>query len=740
MKKVLAIILSLCMILTSASFVYAADDIKIIIKDEAKTFDQMPVIIEGRTLVPMRGIFESLGASIAWDDATKTVTAKKSGKTISLVIGEKNAIVNGEFKTLDVAPEIINGRTMVPVRFVSETLGEEVGWDGDTRTVTVGTGKLHMAKIKNPVRRNVPTEFTRSNSYDDLIFYDAPVNSEFESSIPDKYDEIITPDDLLDVSQMDVQVEGLDVKTSVVSVDGADFTKALRVEVNGNPEKDTAAIFRFNKKISGMKETDVCLITFRIRCVKPYPETDTAQIKVQVEHPVTFKKALFEPFGTSDVNWQTIYLVFRGIEGCENVGIRFGYGPQIVEVGEFSIKNFGQDVKLPASPTQSHANNPELLPGAKWRAEALQRIEEIRKGDFNVIVKDKEGNVIKGAEVELDMFDHEFQWGCIYKEHPDFSRLFNGTLMESSMKWGLYNPEKSMTSFEKAWSEGVRYFRGHSIIFEKLVSSRGNNLIPPECGIAIENKDKAMLDKLIQDHMNEIMPRFDKFVVDWDVENETVSKTLFTDAFGEEYIKEIYDWARQADPDGVLCYNETSVFNEGFKPKVESYIEMGADIDAIGLQSHMDNADVSMMQLKELYDWLAEKGFRLRVTEFSCGNFEDELKRASYMRDFMINAFSHEAMDAFYLWGFQDGKTYASYSLFFDKDGNRKLCLDQWEDLIYNKWWTKDAKATTGADGKATVRGFYGDYDVTVTANGKTKTVMAAYHKGYNNTLEIVME
>lgn len=69
-------------------------------------------------------------------------------------------------------------------------------------------------------------------------------------------------------------------------------------------------------------------------------------------------------------------------------------------------------------------------------------------------------------------------------------------------------------------------------------------------------------------------------------------------------------------------------------------------------------------------------------------------------------------------------------------------------DLYYNDFAQFDERwigvleefIATGADGKATVRGFYGDYDITVNANGKTKTVMAAYHKGYNNILEITVE
>ncbi len=60
--------------------------------------------------------------------------------------------------------------------------------------------------------------------------------------------------------------------------------------------------------------------------------------------------------------------------------------------------------------------------------------------------------------------------------------------------------------------------------------------------------------------------------------------------------------------------------------------------------------------------------------------------------------------------------------------------------MVYNKWWTRDAKAATYASGKATVRGYYGDYDVTVAANGQTKTAMVAYHKGYDNVLEITLD
>lgn len=97
--------------------------------------DQEPTIVEGRTLVPLRAIFEALGASVEWDGATSTVTSQKGDTTISLTIGTNTLYRNGEAKVLDVPAQIMNGRTMVPARAVAEAYGVNVGWDGNTRTV-----------------------------------------------------------------------------------------------------------------------------------------------------------------------------------------------------------------------------------------------------------------------------------------------------------------------------------------------------------------------------------------------------------------------------------------------------------------------------------------------------------------------------------------------------------------------------------------------------------------------------
>lgn len=99
--------------------------------------DAAPFIQHGTTLVPVRGVFEKLGATLEWDGATESVIAKRFDAEIQLTVGKKEALVNGEVKELLVAPVNVNGRVHIPLRFVSEALGAEVDWDANTWTISI---------------------------------------------------------------------------------------------------------------------------------------------------------------------------------------------------------------------------------------------------------------------------------------------------------------------------------------------------------------------------------------------------------------------------------------------------------------------------------------------------------------------------------------------------------------------------------------------------------------------------
>ena len=112
------------------------------VNGKTEYLDSPPVIKNSRTLIPIRTIIESLGGSIAWDTVEKKVTINLHTNTIELWIGRPTARVNGVFKPIDstnpkVVPEIINGRTMLPLRFVTENLGCQVQWDPNTKTITI---------------------------------------------------------------------------------------------------------------------------------------------------------------------------------------------------------------------------------------------------------------------------------------------------------------------------------------------------------------------------------------------------------------------------------------------------------------------------------------------------------------------------------------------------------------------------------------------------------------------------
>lgn len=104
--------------------------------------DVPPVIYENRTLIPGRALFEKLGASVAWDKASGSVKVSLNGIKIELKINSNIALVNGKNVEMDVSPIIINGRTLLPVRFISEQLNMKVGWIEDKKLVTVDSVKL----------------------------------------------------------------------------------------------------------------------------------------------------------------------------------------------------------------------------------------------------------------------------------------------------------------------------------------------------------------------------------------------------------------------------------------------------------------------------------------------------------------------------------------------------------------------------------------------------------------------
>jgi len=110
---------------------------KVFVNGVKPDFDVKPQIQEGRTVVPFRALSETMGAQVDWNAETKTITMAKEGKTVEMTIGNNVAKVDGKDVNLDVAPQIIDGRTVVPLRFVGEGLDTNVEYDAATSIIKV---------------------------------------------------------------------------------------------------------------------------------------------------------------------------------------------------------------------------------------------------------------------------------------------------------------------------------------------------------------------------------------------------------------------------------------------------------------------------------------------------------------------------------------------------------------------------------------------------------------------------
>ena len=111
--------------------------ISVLVNNNKLEFDQEPILEQNRTLVPLRKIFEALGAIVTWNERTQTVTVIKGSKKIYFTINSPEMYVDGNKLTIDVPAQIRNGRTLVPVRAISEALGCSVDWDDSSKTVII---------------------------------------------------------------------------------------------------------------------------------------------------------------------------------------------------------------------------------------------------------------------------------------------------------------------------------------------------------------------------------------------------------------------------------------------------------------------------------------------------------------------------------------------------------------------------------------------------------------------------
>ncbi len=149
-KNILPLVLALAVF--SSSVPVFASDITVNVNSQKVVFeDQQPVIKDNRTLIPLRGVMEKMGATVYYIDSIQTVNIQKGTTNVTLKIGDPVISINNDKKELDVAPVIINDRTMVPIRAIAEAFGADVNWDDATKTVDISIPEEKTTLFKSDI-------------------------------------------------------------------------------------------------------------------------------------------------------------------------------------------------------------------------------------------------------------------------------------------------------------------------------------------------------------------------------------------------------------------------------------------------------------------------------------------------------------------------------------------------------------------------------------------------------------
>ncbi len=363
-----------------------------------------------------------------------------------------------------------------------------------------------------------------------------------------------------------------------------------------------------------------------------------------------------------------------------------------------------------------------------WRAAALQRIERIRKTDLRITVLDADGRPVPDAHVRVEQQRHRFRFGTevpaafiVDTEDPDhvrfreeIQRLYNTITFGNDLKFAPASPDRlALVDRATAWLRARDMdVRGHCLLWGSYKHLGGD-------ARRLRGQDlRAACEAHVRQYARHMAGR----VYLWDVVNEAGSNTEVWDEIGWRSFPASFQWAREADPQAKLCYNDYGIvhLNPGYRRKVKAriraLIDVDAPLDVLGIQAHMSVPLTPIHTVLEILDEWAEFGKDLEITEYDLGCWDDAV-HAAYTRDFMIAVFSHPRVTAFIQWGFWEGAHWRSGdgAAMFRRDWSKRPAQLAYENLVLEQWWT-DERVRTDAAGQARVRAFYGRHTVEASA------------------------
>jgi endo-1,4-beta-xylanase len=397
------------------------------------------------------------------------------------------------------------------------------------------------------------------------------------------------------------------------------------------------------------------------------------------------------------------------------------------------------------SPAACSQGNPEADQAALERARSAA--EQLRKEDIHVLVLGDDGSPVPGADILVRQVSSRFRAGCNIFGFDRFSTPDQNALYAKRFEelfdfatlpfyWRGYEPQPGQPRHDyrmkiAQWCK------------EKGIQTKGHPLawtldagIPPWVEGLSPEKSLAALKARITDCVSHFAGSIDA----WDVVNEpTHTRPWPGTKSTADYVEACLRWARQANPNALLIVNEYYVVQdtegEGpFYKLIEELLRRNAPFDAVGLQAHEPRADwYPLDQVEKTLATYAKLGKPIHITEFTptssgkpiSGNYRkgvwDEEAQADYAEQFFRICFGNPAVDCIVWWDLCEAKAWLEGGGLLHKDLTPKQVYNRIRRLLREEWRTR-VEARTNREGKVKLRGFCGEYELTVKTRGDVQT------------------
>jgi len=643
----------------------------------------------------------------------------------------RHLVVSMDYDRSVPAAEILR-RATTDVRDGSVILFHE--WRAETRE--------QLPAILAELRRQNCVFLTFSELYDPPA---APMTAGAtgQTSLPAGGESLIAGDASAAFAATGSEGNGDAIRCTAVDATGPGFSRALRVETSRDLSPAWAVELRAPLD-RAVKKGDTALLRFFVRNIASADETGAGQVRVAVQQAGPNYQKSLENTVTMGAAWQEYLMPFTFADdygpGAVELTFGFGFKRETLELGGIELLHYGRRVALAALP-KTRFTYAGREPDAAWRREALARIEQVRKSEFLIEVRDAAGQPAAGATIRVEQRRSAFQFGSalqfarLVQDSPDnrvyrekVLTLFNAASPENDLKWpvwngeweGPYDRDQSLAALRWLREHGL-HVRGHVLVWP------GWKNLPKSIGALKDGrKNQARIPPLVLQHIADITGATREFVQEWDVLNEPYDNHDLMALFGADIMVDWFKAAQAGAAAGApLFLNDYSNHDLVADKKhcadffrVAKFLQAkGAPLGGLGLQGHFSaqpNPPERVLAALEAY---AEFKLPIRITEFDV-NTDDEQLQADYTRDFLILAYSHPSVVGVQHWGFWEKAHWRPSAALFRADWSPKPAAKVYEDLVLHQWRTK-LQGQAGAKGKVGGRGFHGDYVVTVEKDGK---------------------